>query len=383
MKFFVFILCILFLLNACLVNDTSEADEQSNNNAESSSLHNSSYNSSSISSDTHSSSSESLSSSSSSSSSAVGDTPQSNPRDVDTEDDDLTCSDHIDNDGNGFLDCNDPSCEQVDACIPESKCDDGVDNDGDTATDCDDSNCAQNPVCTKRAECIMLPDGSGYGTFEDSRDLQMYGCTHIGEQRWMTSNLKYLPSIGDADSRVIDRTYRVPGYAGDDVAEAKETEHFKALGVQYTVYTAQTACPPGWHAPAREEWKQLAETIMDETGEGAYLYNDWESGLFRWETYSPLAQHLKSTSDTWLTWADNAGLGVGLNTYNFSARPDVKFDAHDGLQGEGALASWWTSSFAGFQDAYSAVILSSHSDSLRITPHSAGVWHAVRCVQTP
>ena len=49
-----------------------------------------------------------------------------------------TCSDGVDNDGDGLTDCDDsdcfgPSCVEV--------CDDGVDNDGDGDTDCDDEDC--------------------------------------------------------------------------------------------------------------------------------------------------------------------------------------------------------------------------------------------------
>jgi len=52
------------------------------------------------------------------------------------------CFDGIDNDGNGDIDCADPSCGQDICCFIECNCDDGIDNDGDQLADCDDPDCA-------------------------------------------------------------------------------------------------------------------------------------------------------------------------------------------------------------------------------------------------
>ena len=47
------------------------------------------------------------------------------------------CSDGIDNDGDGFVDEDDPDCQQP----PQDECTDGIDNDGDGATDGFDRDC--------------------------------------------------------------------------------------------------------------------------------------------------------------------------------------------------------------------------------------------------
>ena len=67
---------------------------------------------------------------------------------------DEICDDGIDNDGNGFADCADPACAGVDVpggtCGPEGRfqtCSDGFDNDGDGDVDCLDSGCAKNRSC--------------------------------------------------------------------------------------------------------------------------------------------------------------------------------------------------------------------------------------------
>jgi hypothetical protein len=55
------------------------------------------------------------------------------------------CSDTIDNDNDGFIDCADSGCAAF--CVAEA-CQDGVDNDGDGQIDCADTNCATDASCT-------------------------------------------------------------------------------------------------------------------------------------------------------------------------------------------------------------------------------------------
>ncbi|MEO0323619.1 MAG: hypothetical protein AAF447_11730 [Myxococcota bacterium] len=67
-----------------------------------------------------------------------------------------TCADGIDNDDDGFLDCQDPGCELRWVCAFEANnvdCADGMDNDGDGATDCDDEQC--------QGDGIVVCDGPG------------------------------------------------------------------------------------------------------------------------------------------------------------------------------------------------------------------------------
>ena len=56
------------------------------------------------------------------------------------------CSDGIDNDGDGFTDCEDADCEGDSDCALEI-CNDGIDNDEDGFTDCDDADCDTSPDC--------------------------------------------------------------------------------------------------------------------------------------------------------------------------------------------------------------------------------------------
>lgn len=59
------------------------------------------------------------------------------------------CSDGVDNDGNGAVDCADSGCTSYDFCIERSdeRCKDGVDNDADGKVDCQDEGCCPYADC--------------------------------------------------------------------------------------------------------------------------------------------------------------------------------------------------------------------------------------------
>jgi len=62
------------------------------------------------------------------------------------------CSDGIDDDGDGYTDCDDSDCYQGVNCPANEDCDDNIDNDGDGATDCADWDCSNTDL-----SCTPLP----------------------------------------------------------------------------------------------------------------------------------------------------------------------------------------------------------------------------------
>ena len=67
-----------------------------------------------------------------------------------------SCTDGVDNDSDGVTDCNDSDCAFDAACSSvsyETSCTDGVDNDSDGDTDCDDSDCAADAACQSSGGC--------------------------------------------------------------------------------------------------------------------------------------------------------------------------------------------------------------------------------------
>ncbi len=114
------------------------------------------------------------------------------------------CDDDLDNDCDGYTDCQDNDCTGYTGpgggqCLPESEaCLDGYDNDGDGLIDCDD------PDCTGSLECML--SGVEYSevvcgdSISDTNDFDL-GFTDYSSLRWIypgkESVFLFVPS-GDA-----------------------------------------------------------------------------------------------------------------------------------------------------------------------------------------
>lgn len=76
------------------------------------------------------------------------------------------CTNNIDDDADGDLDCDDPDCDTHPACMPPSEvCVGGVDEDGDGLTDCADPDCSGSVLCSaphKKGGCQQGPAGGSW-----------------------------------------------------------------------------------------------------------------------------------------------------------------------------------------------------------------------------
>jgi len=88
------------------------------------------------------------------------------------------CTNGADDDGDGDVDCDDYDCDSDPACI-ESNCSDGLDDDGDGEIDCADYDCASEPHCME-TDCSDGVDDEGDGDV-DCDDTDCYSSTECGE----------------------------------------------------------------------------------------------------------------------------------------------------------------------------------------------------------
>ena len=90
------------------------------------------------------------------------------------------CDDGLDNDFDGFTDCDDTDCALDPACIPTTEviCDDSTDNDADGNTDCADTDCANDTFCI---------EGDATGECNDGLDNDFDGFTDCGDPDCMNS----------------------------------------------------------------------------------------------------------------------------------------------------------------------------------------------------
>jgi cysteine-rich repeat protein len=78
-------------------------------------------------------------------------------------DQELTCDDGADNDGDGQIDCDDVDCDALVICNVVEDCANGADDDGDAAIDCDDTDCADSVACFVEGICDDNQDNDSDG----------------------------------------------------------------------------------------------------------------------------------------------------------------------------------------------------------------------------
>jgi uncharacterized protein (TIGR02145 family) len=164
--------------------------------------------------------------------------------------------------------------------------------------------------------------------FLDSRDGNYYNVVTIGEQVWMSENLKYLPSVSAPSEYSTSTPYfYVSGNFGNDISHAKASNYYQNFGALYNWPAAMMACPAGWHLPSKSEWEQLNN----------YLGGD-----------SITAIKLKETGNSNWTCPEHSA----TNETGFTAKPHGGRDWDSTFSRNNLDAAWWSSTESGSQLAW-------------------------------
>ncbi len=218
------------------------------------------------------------------------------------------------------------------------------------------------------------------GTFTDTRDGTEYGWVEIGQKKWMSENLAYLPEVSPSNvGDAFNPLYYVYNYQGTNVSEAKASTNFIVYGALYNWVAAmdsalsndenpgaiQGVCPDGWHLPSDSEWKTL-EIELGMSADDANLSGQRgsiggslkQAGLEYWSSPN--------------TGADNSS--------GFTALPAGQRKFDDVFGGISYEAHWWTSTQQDVFNSYSRVVDYAFTSVYRTYPNiQSGL--SVRCVE--
>lgn len=139
-----------------------------------------------------------------------------------------------------------------------------------------------------------------YETFTDSRDGEIYNYVKIGNQYWMSDNLRFKPASGN--------------YWSYNNNESDVATH----GYLYEWETAKKACPEGWHLPSKAEWSELANHL------GGFNVAGGKMKMAGTSSWNPPNRD-------------------ATNSSGFSALPSGIYEGNDVFDARGNLTHFWSS----------------------------------------
>ncbi len=162
-----------------------------------------------------------------------------------------------------------------------------------------------------------------------------YNTVQIGTQCWLKENLRIGTMVPGVQEQTDNDTLEKYCYSNDlDLCEKYGGLYQWNEAMNYSMYPGvRGICPPGWHIPTDEEFKQLEGTV-----DTYYSYPDtvWDQG--GWRGYD-VGTRLKSAD----TWYDPNG----TNDYGFSALATGSRFVDGTFWSVYNYTSFWTSNFSG------------------------------------
>jgi uncharacterized protein (TIGR02145 family) len=209
-------------------------------------------------------------------------------------------------------------------------------------------------------------------------DGNTYGSVIIGNQEWMSENLKVSKyRNGDLIDQVIDdnlwATIWNNGSPTGQPAwcyynnDASNNTSYGKLYNWFSVSDQRGLCPSNWHVPSDEEWKTLEAHLNMQTTELNLVGSRGE--------LQNVGGMLKSVSTLW----NSPNLGA-TNGSGFSALPASHRRVDGSFIQLGSKGFWWTITNYSSTDAFSRHLSSDKGDILRYNDYKANAF-SVRCLK--
>lgn len=145
--------------------------------------------------------------------------------------------------------------------------------------------------------------------FTDTRDGEKYTFAKIGNQTWMTENLRYSGTIPELQ---IDNQWAIARSPAWCYFQNNPSFH-STFGKLYNFYAVESGniAPPGWHIPSDEEWQELIDYLggNDLAGGAMKSTTNWNApnkGASNSSGFNGLPGGFRS--DTWAFWQQ---MGIG------------------------------------------------------------------------
>jgi uncharacterized protein (TIGR02145 family) len=161
-------------------------------------------------------------------------------------------------------------------------------------------------------------------------DGNTYFATNIGNQIWMTENLK-TTKLNDKSSITLvpSNSIWISTTRSSYCWFSNDTSYKALYGAIYNYFAVQTGklCPSGWHVPSHNEFKTMEKTLGMSQAEADSL--GWRG--------TDQGKKMKSRTG----WNDN---GNGTNRSGFNGLAGgYRYGVDGGFNDLGAVSYWWTS----------------------------------------
>lgn len=212
-------------------------------------------------------------------------------------------------------------------------------------------------------------------------DANEYGTVKIGDQTWMTQDLRATHYADGEALTILDKRQEWSQLKEDDAAVSFNDNRGRTAYYTFAAATrgdvsgnnVQGICPDGWHVPSNNDWRILVSYLAD----NGYNFDQSIGG-----GPEKVAKALASK----VGWEDSDRYGhIGFepennNTSGFSAAPIGYREVTGLFYPQGTYAYWWSSSIDNDGAAY-ARLMGFIFAQFGVNTYNKSYGFAVRCVK--